>query len=212
MSQLHNVIQSLSNISNSSELEHFLSELKLQPIYTYSALVFGFPNTKVIGELPSYLDSVLTEGEFERYINKLTKPVWKISDRCSDDNFFNFQINNCLLIPSLKGAKKSGVVLLGITPEPHVVRAVEQLTWYWQLVSVYLFDALYRCLPEESETPLTSRELECLQWVAEGKTSWEVSQILGVSERTVNFHISNVMQKTNSSTRQQAVSKFISTY
>ena len=44
---------------------------------------------------------------------------------------------------------------------------------------------------------LTSREKEVLRWTAEGKTSAEIAQILGVSERTINFHLSNSMQKLN---------------
>ena len=40
-------------------------------------------------------------------------------------------------------------------------------------------------------TPLTGRELECLEWVSHGKTSWEIGTILDLSERTVNFHLSN---------------------
>jgi len=37
---------------------------------------------------------------------------------------------------------------------------------------------------------LTVRELEVLKWTAIGKTSWEISLILNISERTVNFHLS----------------------
>lgn len=44
---------------------------------------------------------------------------------------------------------------------------------------------------------LTNREKEVLRWTAEGKTSSEIAQILGVSERTINFHLSNSMQKLN---------------
>ena len=40
---------------------------------------------------------------------------------------------------------------------------------------------------------LTNREKEVLRWTAEGKTSAEIAQILGVSERTINFHLSNSM-------------------
>jgi len=39
--------------------------------------------------------------------------------------------------------------------------------------------------------------LQLLRWTAEGKTSAEIAQILGVTERTVNFHLSNSMQKLN---------------
>lgn len=44
---------------------------------------------------------------------------------------------------------------------------------------------------------LTNREKEVLRWTAEGKTSAEIAQILGVAERTINFHLGNSMQKLN---------------
>ncbi|MDQ8907743.1 LuxR family transcriptional regulator AbaR [Acinetobacter nosocomialis] len=44
---------------------------------------------------------------------------------------------------------------------------------------------------------LTNREKEALRWTAEGKTSAEIAQIIGVTERTVNFHLCNSMQKLN---------------
>lgn len=44
---------------------------------------------------------------------------------------------------------------------------------------------------------LTNREKEVLRWTAEGKTSAEIAQILGVAERTINFHLCNSMQKLN---------------
>lgn len=56
---------------------------------------------------------------------------------------------------------------------------------------------------------LTDKELECLKWVAAGKSSWEVSRILGRSEATINFHMANIMRKFDVQTRQQAVVKAI---
>ncbi len=52
---------------------------------------------------------------------------------------------------------------------------------------------------------LTNREKEVLQWVKIGKTNWEISCLLRVSERTVKFHIQNAMRKLNASTRSHAV-------
>jgi len=43
--------------------------------------------------------------------------------------------------------------------------------------------------------PLTPREKEVLQLIAEGKTTKEVAQILGVSVKTAEFHRSRLMQK-----------------
>jgi diguanylate cyclase (GGDEF)-like protein len=52
---------------------------------------------------------------------------------------------------------------------------------------------------------LTARELECLQWSAIGKSSWEISTILSISESAVNFHMANIRSKFDVSSRRQAV-------
>jgi LuxR family quorum sensing-dependent transcriptional regulator len=52
---------------------------------------------------------------------------------------------------------------------------------------------------------LTSREREMLQWIAAGKTSWEISVISGLSERAINKIISDAMTELNAVTRAQAV-------
>jgi len=54
---------------------------------------------------------------------------------------------------------------------------------------------------------LTARELECLQWTVAGKTSWESGRILGISESTVNYHVSNFNTKLEVANRYQAVVK-----
>jgi diguanylate cyclase (GGDEF)-like protein len=55
------------------------------------------------------------------------------------------------------------------------------------------------------EIHLTPRELECLQWSAAGKSSWEIATILGVSESAVNFHMANIRGKFDVGSRRQAV-------
>jgi len=59
------------------------------------------------------------------------------------------------------------------------------------------------------QTPLTGRELQCLAWVSQGKTSWETASILGLSERTVNFHLCNASRKLNVYGRQACVARAI---
>jgi len=56
---------------------------------------------------------------------------------------------------------------------------------------------------------LTDREVECLQWIAAGKTSGEIAIILSISESTVNFHLKNTIVKLNSSNRVNAVAKAV---
>jgi DNA-binding NarL/FixJ family response regulator len=54
---------------------------------------------------------------------------------------------------------------------------------------------------------LTAREVQTLTWVARGKSSGEIAVILEVTERTVNFHIDNVIRKMGVATRVQAAVK-----
>jgi DNA-binding NarL/FixJ family response regulator len=51
---------------------------------------------------------------------------------------------------------------------------------------------------------LTEREIEALTWVAKGKSSTDIAVLMNVSERTVNFHVNNVIRKLGVATRVQA--------
>ncbi|ESA37902.1 two component transcriptional family [Leptolyngbya sp. Heron Island J] len=53
--------------------------------------------------------------------------------------------------------------------------------------------------------PLSEREREVIQLMAEGKTNQEISEQLHLSESTVKFHISNIFKKLGVSDRTQAV-------
>jgi DNA-binding NarL/FixJ family response regulator len=54
---------------------------------------------------------------------------------------------------------------------------------------------------------LTDREAETLTWAARGKTSSEIAQILGLTKRTVDFHIDNARLKLNATSRIHAAVK-----
>jgi DNA-binding NarL/FixJ family response regulator len=70
---------------------------------------------------------------------------------------------------------------------------------------------LARTLRNEAWPPapidLTDRETEALTWAARGKTSAEIGQILGLTKRTIDFHIDNARVKLAVATRTQAVLK-----
>jgi DNA-binding CsgD family transcriptional regulator len=55
------------------------------------------------------------------------------------------------------------------------------------------------------ETLLTPRERETLQWTKSGKSNQQISEIMQISERTVQHHITQVMQKLGVSNRVSAV-------
>ena len=56
---------------------------------------------------------------------------------------------------------------------------------------------------------LTPREREVLRWTAAGKTSCEIGIILGISARTVNFHVTSILSKLNAVNKTQAVVKAV---
>jgi DNA-binding NarL/FixJ family response regulator len=54
---------------------------------------------------------------------------------------------------------------------------------------------------------LNDREVEVLTWVARGKTSTEIAQILDLAKRTIDFHIDNAREKLGAATRTEAAIK-----
>src|SRR5262249_57712316 len=54
---------------------------------------------------------------------------------------------------------------------------------------------------------LNDREVEVLTWVARGKTSAEIAQIVGLTKRTIDFHTDNARAKLGAATRTEAVIK-----
>jgi DNA-binding CsgD family transcriptional regulator len=75
------------------------------------------------------------------------------------------------------------------------------------LATVYAFEGvkLLELVDDvETHTPLTRRETECLKWVDEGKSDWDISEILAISEATVHAHIENAKKKMALRSRVQA--------
>lgn len=73
----------------------------------------------------------------------------------------------------------------------------------------HLRQALSRAAKDESQkqtTALSRREKEVLQWMSEGKCTWDISRILRITERTVHYHSQNIMHKLQATSRSHAVS------
>lgn len=72
-----------------------------------------------------------------------------------------------------------------------------------------LSDLFARTLPTVPKKPqhphLSPRELEVLKLSALGKTAYEIARILSLSERTVNYHVQNVIIKLNVCNKMSAV-------
>lgn len=79
----------------------------------------------------------------------------------------------------------------------------------------HIHRALLRTAPSNAQSmdhcvkQLTLRELTILNWVKNGKTNWEIAKIMGVTERTIRFHVESIFSKLNVTSRSQAVATAI---
>jgi LuxR family quorum sensing-dependent transcriptional regulator len=109
------------------------------------------------------------------------------------------------LVPVIRASgSTSCVTMAGERPEfeSRAKRAVYMLSLYAHARAVSLLDCTDGTGPRRDLTP---REREVLHWIAAGKSSWDVSVILGISERTVNWLISRATRKLNAVNRTHAV-------
>lgn len=107
--------------------------------------------------------------------------------------------------------------MLGVDREealPAVGPGLMQMIANLQLLAAHAMTAADRLMSpriDRGDFPkLTRRELDVLSWTAQGKTAWEVSVILSMSEKTVNFHLGNAMRKLEVNSKHQAVLKCVS--
>ncbi|MGA2894197.1 MAG: helix-turn-helix transcriptional regulator [Xanthobacteraceae bacterium] len=52
---------------------------------------------------------------------------------------------------------------------------------------------------------LTAREIEVLRWAANGKSAWEIGEILHIAKRTVDAHAQTAAGKLGAANRTHAV-------
>ena len=100
------------------------------------------------------------------------------------------------------------------TPFPKLVAAMRDVVAGGAVVSpaiaARLFDVVAHLLRNRElnstrRPSLTGREVEILQWIAEGRTSREIGEQLYISENTVKNHVRNILDKLGMQSRHEAV-------
>lgn len=138
--------------------------------------------------------------------------VWsEIEDRCAGDKrWFNaldeFEMPDGMSVPSHGPGGRMGWI--SFTAERIEMSPVERQAI--ALAGLALHDRL-RVLAGSTAAPvsLSERERDCLGFVAQGKSDWEISVILSISQSTVHTHVENAKRKLDARTRAQAVARFI---
>ncbi|TJZ77663.1 autoinducer binding domain-containing protein [Chitiniphilus eburneus] len=104
-------------------------------------------------------------------------------------------------VGSMLTLARSGEIL---TPEELAGKEFK-MRWLVNITHLALSSAHKSEMRKAAPPSLTAREIEILKWTGDGKTSGEISDILSVSENTVNFHIKNAVAKLQTANKTAAV-------
>lgn len=104
-------------------------------------------------------------------------------------------------------ARKAGVrgYLLKDSPIEELVNSIRIIMDGRRIYAPELVDFVYE---DDSENPLTDRESQVLELVAEGKTTKEIAAELYLSAGTVRNYISTILDKLGVGNRIEAIQRF----
>ena len=157
-------------------------------------------NFSVMDPIPKYGASTLQPFEWSeaRYDKESNPAAHLVMTRAAE---FRLMEGYCIPLHYDEGGAVISMATEQLNIDPVAKSAL-------QLIGVYAHNRI-RSLgrPTSERALLTAREREILRWAADGKTSWEVSVILRISERTVKFHLIQASRKLNAVNRTSAVAK-----
>lgn len=93
----------------------------------------------------------------------------------------------------------------------HILDVLPRVMEFAQFLSTNIFVAIanQKLPPLTLEAPLSPRETQCLQLVARGLPSTAIAQRLGIGERTVHYHVANLIGKLGVANRHEAVARAV---
>ncbi|SDS80953.1 helix-turn-helix transcriptional regulator [Bradyrhizobium canariense] len=95
---------------------------------------------------------------------------------------------------------------------PQFERSIAEHSRVLQLMAIYFHAHARRKISHLrviNGVSLSAREFECLEWAAQGKSTWEIGRILGISRHTVATYLENVKTKLGVRTTVQAVARLM---
>lgn len=120
--------------------------------------------------------------------------------------FTRYGLSRGAYFPAHNSAGQRGALAFGGQREDLNPREMAELNAVANLIFTRVVDLRAGRRPSVS---LSRREIECLSWASAGKTSVEMSEILGLSEYTVNHYLNRATRKLDAVNRVQAVAKAI---
>ena len=118
----------------------------------------------------------------------------------------DFHMNQGFCLPIRTGNTIAAISIAGDKPDlGHGVKAA------LHIMSLFAYNR-FRALtnPPLQSSVLTEREREALRWVSIGKSDWDISAILHVSERTARAHVLSAVHKLKAANCSAAVAEALS--
>lgn len=214
---LHRII---SEVAGNLGFEHFLCGLSANlnhPTPSVFALNGMSPDWWDRYQANAYLAVDPTVRMLLKEQRSIPLPWWEV--QCisqAEQNFMDDAMAHGLSTGvsfSLHARNEVGVFSLILNHRPRQIkRHISHAIPLGHLLAAYVQEAARRLMATaagRTAAKLTRRENECLLWAAAGKTAWEISMILGISERTVVFHLGNAAMRLGVTNRRQAIARAI---
>jgi LuxR family quorum sensing-dependent transcriptional regulator len=174
-------------------------------------MLFGHQHenwNRIYAERKFYFD----DPSLKKILQSLAPFAWSdtplIDQKREEQNVFlaaaEMGLQDGFVVP-IEGVQRELFVVRLTTPEkkfdPAVRTTLYALSLMYSTIGLNKFGKPQQTSPH---SPLTSREAECLRWVSEGKSDWDISEILGISQHTVHEHLERGKAKLKARTRTQA--------
>lgn len=102
-----------------------------------------------------------------------------------------------------------GVLTLARSRDPigaqELLDKLPTMLWLAQISHSMLFRVLLARHRHRVRAPLTTREIMILRLMADGRGSLDIANAMGITERTVGFHVGNAMNKLDAANKTHAV-------
>lgn len=216
MNNIDRMLNKIELINSKENFINFFHELETIFCYSWASLIVFPPSLTrdvsplELGNIPRKLKAfILNDKQIKHYCFTESYPITYHKLHLNKNNEL-FNSDESTLIVPIKGIGYESSCLLLAMPKSKIAESlVEQIGCYWLMLSPLIYEKYYKLFNRSLNNKMTNRELECIKWASEGKTSWEISQLLAISQRTVDFHLANCISKTGSINRQQAIVKCI---
>ena len=221
-------IQSLLNIRSEHELLEAIAAIARDLGFDHAAYGFRFPfpvSAPRIVMLNNYPTDWQTRYREQGYLaidptvrhgaQSLLPIVWSDEVFASTPEFWEEARSHGLRVGWAQSSREaSGVAgMLSLARSGEALTDKElstkelMMTWLTQVAHLGMAQCLMTRMLPEGDVQLSERELAVLRWTGDGKTSEEISDILGISVSTVNFHIRNAVGKLGASNKLAATVK-----